>query len=513
MEQNMKRSERLRIGIKWKMFAILIIFISILVVVMWVFQIRLMSYFYQQIRFNEMKTTSLSVASSLSHIEQIDSVMENCAQTYDLNLWLFVAEEGGFLRELSETSGSVREHPTLNQQKDLLYRVTQQNGGTYIAVYSDFYEGSSSSILLADNRGTPDSYPFLSTTVERCDAYYSTVFQTQDTTYFLVQNANLTPLPSMVTMLENLFLVTGIFVIFIALLLAVVLTRLITKPIAQMNMAAKRLAKGEYTADFSGKGYREIIELGETLNYAAHELSKNDSLQKELISNVSHDLRTPLTMIRGYGEVMRDIPGENTPENVQVIIDEATRLSDLVNDMLDLSRIQSGIRTPVFGDFCLTDTVREVLHRYEKLTEQSGYQISFYADAEAWVRADRGMILQVVYNLINNAINYTGEDRSVIVTQYVTNGRVRICVADTGEGITEEQIPLIWDRYYKVDKVHRRAMVGTGLGLSIVKGVLELHNASYGVQSTLGEGSVFWFELKMEKQTDSNEETNDEIAP
>jgi signal transduction histidine kinase len=101
----------------------------------------------------------------------------------------------------------------------------------------------------------------------------------------------------------------------------------------------------------------------------------------------------------------------------------------------------------------------------------------------------------VLYNLINNAINYTGNDLCVTVRQTVQNGRVRISVTDTGQGIEPDQIPQIWDRYYKVDKVHRRAMIGTGLGLSIVKGILDLHNASYGVESQVGKGSTFWFEL------------------
>ena len=128
---------------------------------------------------------------------------------------------------------------------------------------------------------------------------------------------------------------------------------------------------------------------------------------------------------------------------------------------------------------------------------QEGYRISFSADRDVSVYADRGMILQVVYNLINNAIHYTSEDKQVSVFQLVKGDTVRISVTDTGEGISEEEIPLIWDRYYKVDKVHKRAEIGTGLGLSIVKGVLELHGASYGVESTPGVGSTFWFELKI----------------
>ena len=256
------------------------------------------------------------------------------------------------------------------------------------------------------------------------------------------------------------------------------------------------MASGHYNVDFSVRGYREIDELSETLNYAARELSKNDDLQKELIANVSHDLRTPLTMIKGYGEVIRDIPGENTPENIQVIIDEAARLETLVNDMFDLSKIQAGARIPEHSEFCITEAISSTIERYEKIKAEEGFKIELFAEEKVSVFADKGMILQVVYNLINNAINYSGDSRYVCITQAVSGDTVRISITDNGEGISEDDIPFIWDRYYKVDKVHKRATVGTGLGLSIVKEILEKHNATYGVISAQNKGSTFWFELK-----------------
>ena len=503
-KESIPRSKRIQIGIKWKMFAILIIFISVMVAVMWMIQVRMTSYFYQQIRFNEMQTAAVSIAGSIGNLHRAEDAMETCSETYDLNLWLF-SVEGNTLRELRYTSDSIHEMTYMPRIMTSLYQRAQQNGGLYVAMLAAFDPSSSGEIeILADNSENPDAIPTVNA-IERCDAYYTMIIQSEGKNYFLVQNANMTPLPATVTMMENLFLFTGLFVLILALILAFVLARLITKPIVQMNAAAKRLALGEYNTEFSGRGYREINELAQTLNYASHELSKTDRLQKELISNVSHDLRTPLTMIRGYSEVMRDIPGENTPENIQVIIDETTRLSELVNDMLDLSRIQSGTRQAQMEEFSLTDMIRDVMRRYEKLTEQKGYRITFLADRNIWVYADRGMILQVLYNLINNAINYTGEDRVVTVRQYAADGHVCICVTDTGEGITEEEIPLIWDRYYKVDRVHRRAMVGTGLGLSIVKEVLEKHHAAYGVQSTPGQGSTFWFELNAISTLENNE--------
>jgi signal transduction histidine kinase len=278
-----------------------------------------------------------------------------------------------------------------------------------------------------------------------------------------------------------------------------VFARRISSPIVRMNQSAKQLAKGNYDVQFEGEGYRETRELAETLNYASKELSKNDRLQKELIANVSHDLRTPLTMIKGYSEIMRDIPGENTPENMQTIIDETERLSELVNGLLDISRLQADAAELVREPFNLTEQMQTSVGRYDKLRSQDGYAVLFEYDRHVFVNADKAMILRVLYNLINNGINYAGEDKTVTVRQECFGNKVRISVIDHGAGIAEEQIPLIWDRYYKVDRVHKRAVVGTGLGLSIVKTVLERHGAAYGVESQVGKGSTFWFELELDE--------------
>ena len=208
-------------------------------------------------------------------------------------------------------------------------------------------------------------------------------------------------------------------------------------------------------------------------------------------------------MISGYSEVMRDIPGENTPENMQVIIDETARLTSLVNDLLDVSKLQSGTQTMNMQEICLTDVISKTVQRYDTLVSHKDYKIVFEYDTPAYIMADETRLLQVVYNLINNAINYTGEDKTVTVKQETLENVVKISIIDTGEGISEENLPLIWDRYYKVDKVHKRAMIGTGLGLSIVKNILLLHNSRFGVSSEIGKGSTFWFEFKTVKK-DSN---------
>jgi signal transduction histidine kinase len=270
------------------------------------------------------------------------------------------------------------------------------------------------------------------------------------------------------------------------------LSRIIVKPLSNITQKAGSLASGNYGETFHAKGYREVEVLADTLNYAAREIGTTDRLQKELIANISHDLRTPLTLIKGYSEVMRDFPEEITTENMQVLIDETTHLSDLVNDLLDLSRIQTGARVLKSERFDITASIREVCSRYDALLKHRGFTIGFQSDSPVCVCADHSMILQVLYNLINNAVNFSGSDQRVILSQVRVGTRVRISVTDTGDGIKPEDLPLIWDRYYKVDKIHKRAMIGTGLGLSIVKSILEKHSFEYGVESVEGAGSVFY---------------------
>lgn len=490
------KERKSRYSIKWGVYALLIGFIIVILAIIWFFQIQMLTYFYQANKFNELKNVSLEISSELENTDNYDQAVENNSQEYTEDIWVckIVDGEPVIAKYVPSTGESVNQ--MIAKNFDSLYKTTAENGGSYIALVSDSGRPHGTRYwVVKDNYGNSKSFPYIRGGTGKLHAVSATLKTVRGDTFMIVQSTALTPVAAVSGTLKNQFLCIGIILSIAALLAAGYVSKTITKPIVKLNNAAKCLAKGEYNADFSAQGYREIEELAGTLEYASKELAKTDNLQKELISNVSHDLRTPLTMIKGYGELMRDIPGENTPENIQIIIDETSRLSELVNDMLDLSRIQSGTRAPQNEVFSLTAIVRETMQRYERLTMQDGYKIEFSYEGDARVNADRGMILQVVYNLINNAINYTGDDKSVIVKQTLTDNSVKISVIDTGDGIPEDKLEAIWDRYYKVDKVHRRATVGTGLGLSIVKQILELHGAGYGVESKVGEGSEFWFEL------------------
>ena len=321
---------------------------------------------------------------------------------------------------------------------------------------------------------------------------------------FLYIRSPLDPIDSTTVVLKSQLIYVSVIILLLAFFIAFLIARRFSRPIEMLTHSAKELGMGNYNIVFVRGSYSEIDQLASTLNYATRELSKTEGLRKELIANVSHDLRTPLTMIRAYAEMLRDFSSENEEKRktrASVIVEEADRLSGLVNDMLDLSKIQSGSEKIVFQPFDISQTVKHILQRFHILAERDGYIFVCSCTERLVVKADEKRIEQVIYNLISNAVNYTGDDKRVEIRLEALNDRVRCEVKDSGKGIPKEKLEVIWERYYKAAETHKRPVIGTGLGLSIVKNILEAHGADYGVDSAEGRGSTFWFELK-KKNTD-----------
>lgn len=500
-----------RISISWKLFAYLALFTAFILIVVWIMQIGLLNYFYSQSKYQELDTADRVITEAVqAGPSELERAVKDCATAYVLCIRVFRVDGPAAQQIVSaEVSGDCLIHRISDKYLTFLYNEAIANGGLYtkrLSPESLFLTNPEAMAGWEDVKRPPERENFreqLQTPVMDRSVnmiHVRVITGSAGESYILMLNSELEPLNATVQTLKTQFWVIAFILLWGALFLAILISRNISAPIKKMSRAAKRLAKGRYDADFRADGYREVVELSRSLTHASEQIARTDRLQKELIANISHDLRTPLTMIIGYSEVMRDLPGENTPENVQVIIDETERLAQLVNDLLDLSKLQAGSRTPKMEIFNLTELIEATMMRYEKLTRKDGYRVEYHADAWVDIRADRTMLLQVIYNLINNAINYTGDDKLVRVTQSLSEdgSRVRVSVTDSGAGIAPDQIPLIWDRYYKIDKVHRRAMIGTGLGLSIVKQILEAHRTTYGVESKLGEGSTFWFEMGVE---------------
>ena len=502
------KANRKPLSVKWKLLLYFGGFAAIVLALLWCFQVIFLEEFYKGVKTRELNAAADSISEQMFESD-LSTLLQNLAQQNQV--CAMAINTDGSLIASADTLPNCRIHKMPPAELFSLYAAAVENGGSFIQRTSReggrfFIHGESGKASLEEPPdGTADDAlnqekplpPFFDR-VEESIICVRVVADEAGNERVLLLNSVISPVSATTRTLRiQLTILTGLMLL-LAAGFAVLLSRKISRPVIQINDSAKELAKGEYHR-YKGKSYREIKELDETLSGVSVELQKSEALKRELLANVSHDLRTPLTMITAYAEAMRDLPGENSPENVQVIIDEANHLNALVNDLLDLSKHQAGVQKLSKERFSLTGLVRETLTRYTKLREQEGYEITFEASEEAFVEADRMKISQVIYNLINNAVNYTGKDKKVVIRQETDGDTVTLSIADTGEGIPEEQLGLVWERYYKLDKTHKRAAVGTGLGLSIVKNILDMHGAQYGVQSKVGEGSVFWFRLNLDR--------------
>ncbi len=308
---------------------------------------------------------------------------------------------------------------------------------------------------------------------------------------------NLEDVSAATKVLTNQLIYITLVTIAVSSLLALYISKRLTDPIVNITKKAKELGSNP-DIHFEKSGITEIDDLSDSLNYAQAELSKVDELRRDLMANVSHDLKTPLTMIKAYAEMVRDFSykdAQKREQHLEIIIDETDRLNTLVNDILLLSKTQAEAQDLKIEEYDLIAEVKKIIGKYEIIKETEDYEIILTSPEKIIVKADKNKINQVIYNLINNAINYTGKDKKVWVNIKENNKRILIEVVDSGKGIKKEDLKHIWDRYYKNEKNHQRDIVGTGLGLSIVKGILNLHHFNYGVNTKIGKGTTFYFEI------------------
>lgn len=476
MRRLLSLNQNLSIRVKiWLFFMMLVCIVFIL---MWTFQVLLLGSFYEI-----MKESS------------VGRVTQKLAVSY---------ETGQFDENLLDTA----------LRNDMCIEVLNENGMEM--QYECVFSGN---CML--HSGSPDMYFFFTELQQSksgviCRKLYNETMQSDMLIYgtvlydrrgqvkgYLLTNARLVPVHATRQIFQQLTMMITIQLVIAGVVLSAYAAEHLGTPIKRLNSAARRLAQGDYTAQFVGGGCAEVDDLAETLTYASHELSRTDEMQRDLVANVSHDMRTPLTMMKAYAEMIRDLSGDNPVKRAQhlnIIIEETDRLSLLVNDMLDLSKLESGTQGLELERIDISEKMCEIARRYEGISERMGYHLQFTGDAPCMVCCDSGKIERVICNLLNNAINYTSkEDRKVFLRQINRPDCVRIEITDTGDGIEEDKIKLIFDKYYRSEN-HKREVVGTGLGLSIVKAILKLHNYNYGVNSKLGEGSTFWFEMTLAEE-------------
>lgn len=455
-----------------------ILFVVVVFVLLWVCQILFLQNFFNNMTAAEVvrKAETIKEAYQTGDEKEYRSVCDEIAVQNNICITIYDPLQRPLIYSRDVLGVSCLIHGMNNKSREILKLLRADEDGALYGRYTNPHTGTEI-LIYAGVIGDPASP----------DAY-------------LLMNTPLVPVSLTVNILRRQLIIISVILILVAFAISFAVSKRLAKPIVQVTKEAEQLAHGRYDIQFTGGGYDEANRLAETLTYASREINRVDTMQRDLIANASHDLRTPLTMLKAYAEMIRDLSGDNPVkrnEHLQVIIEETDRLTALVNDILDLSKLENGKMQLQRSEFDMEQRLTGIVERYRRLSGVSGYDFRLETDGEAPVCCDASKIEQVICNLINNAMNYTGEDKQIFITQQHVPEGIRIAVRDTGEGMDQETLSRIFDKYYRSEN-YKREVVGTGLGLSIVKAVLRLHDYAFGVDSTVGVGSTFWFVIHPE---------------
>ena len=471
-------------SLKWEIGKYLIIFCILTASIVFLFQIVLLQPMYEANKIKSIETVGSFVEKFIED-ERLDEFVDYMQSQSDTCIMVYQSSSSGGMQGSIGNRGCMISSITNSERAKFVTKAIGSKNHSYLARVTN---NSSDFGVDGDQGNNFDTI------------VYTKIVNAADYSSIIMVSGNITPLNATTETLASQMRYIALFMIVAVAILTLLMYRHIAKPIIGITTNAKQLPQGKYTIDPKTNRYKEAADLNNTLVQAANDIQKADKKKRDLISNVSHDLRTPLTMIGGYGEMMIDLPEEKTDENIQVIVDETKRLNALVNDLLDMSRLQDGRIVLHKEVFDISALLKTQLQKYDVYRMQEGYTIESELLDTIYVNADKIRIEQVINNFLNNAVNYGGEAKHIIVREIKKENVVRIEVQDFGEGIDPEDLDNIWDRYYKVDKEHVRVANGSGIGLNIVKQLLELHGVPYGVKSSKGKGSTFYFEMPIEKE-------------
>lgn len=480
--------------LKYNIWTYFILYTVIIILVIWILQVVFMDGYYQSVRQRELETTGAKLALMMNtdypDNDNIDKWVSTAVSANEagMNTYLCHEENGELIKESIYSYFIHGDYKPINVGPEELR-------GSFL-----FTE----SILQLDNSEKSSLCYYYTNTDsaggEKTFCVYLTRVSNELGDYYLFLISARTSLSEAIAVIQFQLIIVTVVVIIISFILSWVIATRLSEPIQRMSNTAKKWAEGDGNAVFSGESYDELNELAEALNYAKEGISKTGLLQRDLLANVSHDLKTPLTMIKAYAEMIRDISGDNKQKreaHTNVIIDEADRLAMLVNDILDLSKLQNAGENENMQQTNLSELVERVIYRFSDFGTREGYKILSNIEPDLFTLCDERQIEQVVYNLIGNSINYTGKDMTVKVSLKRTNDKILLLeIIDSGKGIEPELVDTIWEKYYRFSETHQRPVKGTGLGLSIVKTILQNHKLRFGVISKKGVGSNFFVEFK-----------------
>lgn len=312
----------------------------------------------------------------------------------------------------------------------------------------------------------------------------------------LVISKSLADVDALNTLLTSRYLLVTVIVLILASFISIWLAEYFARPFRHLNKKAQQMAAGNYETQFPREGPAEARQLAQTLELAEREFNKTEELRRDFVANISHDMKTPLTVIKMYAEMLESFSGEipeKRAEHVQMILNETDKLTGFINDSMELAKLQSGTMEMEEGTFSVLDVAEEVMERV--CANRPDFLFRIECERDIPVRGDRKLIYRVIYNFATNAVKFAGERKEAKISIRKYQGSVRVAVTDYGIGISREDLEHVWNRFYQV-KPFGRNKTGTGIGLNIASEILKMHYAPYGAESTPNEGTCFWFMLE-----------------
>jgi len=294
----------------------------------------------------------------------------------------------------------------------------------------------------------------------------------------------------------------------LSLIILIFFTSNVYRPLRKITKATEEYAAGNLRYQFQIDSEDELGYLAASLNYMANELSKGEDIQKQLVANVSHDFRSPLTSIKGYSEAMLDgtIPPELHNKYLEIVTNESDRLIKLTNSLLTLNNLNTEGMILEPTDFDINSVIRKTLATFEGACQKKKITVNLTLTGDRlFVKGDISKIQQVLYNLLDNAIKFSNKNSEIFVETKEKHRKVFVSVKDQGIGIPKDSLNQIWDRFYKTDLSRGKDKKGTGLGLSIVREIIRAHGENINVISTEGEGTEFIFTLTLSDINDEEE--------
>ena len=473
-----------KIKFRTKLCLYFLMFTAVIFGVLWLLQTVFLQSFYNHMLEKRTKSAAAEIAEAEGDFDTIDDL----------------ARENSLLVYLTDKSGNIiyatDEYKSNYQYSEDHY--SYQNGSSenpyrkgeelnyQKAIYRSLPDGYSDFLNALENEGGAAAY--------KTDKLYVYGEDLGDDKVLYV-STTLDAVGAAAGIIRIQLLWVSVLSIVIAAMLSYLISKRFAKPVAMLSQQAKTLGDDNITFAFEKGFCSEIDELEDTLISTNEKLKNAKTYQQELLANVSHDLRTPLTMIRGYAESIQDYGDDAKQRNAdsEIIIRETDRLNALVNEILEYSELKSENRQNHFEIVYMSTLVKSVIRQFEPLFQSKGGVIEEIVTEDISMNGDQRLLERVVYNLIDNAIRHTGESNKITVTLTKENDRIRLTVQDYSDGIPAEQLPHIWERYYTYRQRNKQGV--SGLGLAIVKQIVSIHGGNCSVRSEVGNGSCFVVEF------------------